>query len=194
LAFDLARGFQADHAAGVEVKAFPVDDVVLSGSLSAMAARTLDEGCAGESAAVARLAYALSFLQKDSPARAVVEKLMSDEARHAALAWATIRWAAGLGAAAKLHRPLTLRADGASTQSELHLTWAGRVPSGIALELSAVTDRVWVAPWAAAFATGADRPPKVAAPAGSIGDAVAKAAHLVTDALLTRHAKDGLIV
>jgi len=189
-AFQLASLFSDKHAA--EVGAFPVEAAELASSLDSFTIRTGEEGCRGEGHAVARLVYALDNLLPGSPARAVLQELLADEARHAALAWATVRWAVGRGA-----RPVLQNAPQQSEGSHhsyvtsealpLTLVWAGEVPQETASELAAVVDSAWVAAWAANLALNG----KVAAlptelpllPAGPVGDAVRTAARLVRSSL-----------
>lgn len=67
-----------------------------SAELERLAADTFAEGCAGES--IAALAAERSLRACVDPAvRASLEVIAADEARHAALAWATVRWAVKTG-------------------------------------------------------------------------------------------------
>jgi hypothetical protein len=67
-----------------------------SADLSRLAADTFAEGCAGES--IAALAAERALRSCIDPAvRDALEVIATDEARHAALAWATVRWAVNAG-------------------------------------------------------------------------------------------------
>lgn len=189
-AFRLAAFFSRKHIA--DVGGFPVEHVELAPSLDSFVDRTAEEGCRGESQAVARLIYAIGTLLPGSPVRTALHELLADETRHAALAWATVRWAVRRGARPPL--------QGASQQSEtiphryatnetlpLSLTWAGRVPHDIATELAGLVDSVWVPSWSTTFeqnerlvALPRELP---ALPAGLVGDAVVQAARLVRSSL-----------
>lgn len=62
-----------------------------AGDPVAIALVMLEEGCINESVAAAEAAVAA--LQRREPrARSVLERLAAGEARHAALAWRTLRW------------------------------------------------------------------------------------------------------
>jgi len=161
-AFGLAARFRGEPLAGVAVDGFPVAVVELAPSLDTLAVQAMEEGCFGESAAVARLAYALAHVVPASPSRDIVARLLEDEARHAALAWATVRWAAGSGAGVRWSRGRRHGAGMGGRQerqvSDLAtmpppplLAWGGRVPARIAAEITDLVNDVWVAPWAAAL-------------------------------------------
>ncbi len=62
-----------------------------AGDPAAIAVAVLVEGCVGEGAAAAEAAMAAEACE-DPEARAVLATLARDEARHAALAWSTLRW------------------------------------------------------------------------------------------------------
>lgn len=184
LAFGLAVHLRGDADAGVQVKPFPITNVEVSPSLHVMVSRTLDEGCIGESSAVARLAYTLEFLSQDSPARAPVEQLLKEEARHAALAWATVQWASGKSVVAKLDASEeSISNDPQAAAADLKLSWGGRVPPHIAHRLTDITRKVWVKQWVSAFANGASATPRITPPLGPLGNAVMRASQLVSDAL-----------
>eukprot|EP00747_Dinoflagellata_sp_TGD_P161907 gnl/TRDRNA2_/TRDRNA2_178915_c0_seq1.p1 gnl/TRDRNA2_/TRDRNA2_178915_c0~~gnl/TRDRNA2_/TRDRNA2_178915_c0_seq1.p1 ORF type:complete len:621 (-),score=101.13 gnl/TRDRNA2_/TRDRNA2_178915_c0_seq1:94-1956(-) len=187
MAFGLAAHFSTDKAATVAIERFPIAIVELSLSLDEFTARTLEEGCIGESAAVARLAYAVEAVHERSPARAVLKELLADEARHAALAWQTVQWAARRGAAVAYadgnessHSPM-----GSAPPTLPSLLWAGRVPSTTAAEISAVVNRMWVGPWAQAVVRGDDllAPLEISRELGAFADAVGKAMRMVSEHL-----------
>lgn len=67
-----------------------------SADLSRLAADTFAEGCAGESIAALCAERALRSCS-DPAVREALEVIAADEARHAALAWATVRWAVKVG-------------------------------------------------------------------------------------------------
>lgn len=185
LAFDLATRIRGETSMCVQVHPFPVASVELSHSFSEFVARTLKEGCIGESAAIVRLAFALPLLQRGSPARPVLEQLLMDEARHAALAWATVLWAADVGTVpVRDYHPTELRVPfGTTAPLDLQLTWAGRLPQDTADELTTFTEQIWVGPWFAAVANGVASLPPLATPPGEVGQAIAKAVELVREAL-----------
>jgi len=187
LAFGLAAQFGSGEAASsVEVDGFPVDSVKLSASLSELASLTVAEGCFGEGAATASLEFALAVVEADSPTRALIEMLVSDEARHSALAWSTARWAVGRGADLGQRRaPRSALLPRADDTPDAMLTWAGRVPPGISAEISALTERAWVGPWLEGLRHGRTELPPVEAPPGPIGDAVSRAAGRVRALLET---------
>lgn len=181
LAFGLAARLGAGKAATVEVGSFPVEAVELSASLSKLAGLAVDEGCFGEGAATARLEFALAALAPDSPARALVETLLDDEARHSALAWRTVRWAVTQGADLGPRRaPGAPAAPPARTDHTPNamLTWAGRVPPAVAAELAALAEQSWVGPWVESLRRGSELP-AVEVPPGSVGDAVSRSASRV---------------
>ena len=86
LALGLARHFGADVQIGaLDTQGAPLQDLV--DVLLAVAA----EGCLGETLAAVERAIALE--QTEDPAvRAVLEPIVADESRHAALAWNTLAW------------------------------------------------------------------------------------------------------
>lgn len=212
-AFKLAAYFQeagADatqvvESQGVQVGPFPSgDSVQLAAHLDAFAARTLEEGCRGESAAVARLARTLEAVVEESPARAPLQELFEDEARHAALAWSTLRWAASRGArwaaveAGQQPRPVTRRPEAAGSSEvrseeaqDPSLTWGGRLPNLEAEEIGKVVDQAWVAPWVAALAARLPLPEVVVpteATSQAVAAAVQRAARLVREEAAALHA------
>jgi len=184
-AFKLASHFNAAKVDnGVEVMSFPSgESVSLAPSLEVLVSRTLEEGCQGESAAVARLARTLAVIMPASPAAQPIRDLFKDESRHAALAWNTVAWAASTGANVSSAASDIMAAIGERQQAEgardldaetLSLTWAGRVPSKDAKKIRELVDRHWVAPWI--FAIARKEPlPVVIVPAGEVADALASA-------------------
>ncbi|MEZ4234762.1 MAG: ferritin-like domain-containing protein [Myxococcota bacterium] len=65
-------------------------------SLVRLAVETFQEGCLGETLAVA-LAVAQLHGATDPAVRRVLERIVADEAEHAALAWDIVRWAVDVG-------------------------------------------------------------------------------------------------
>jgi len=192
LSFDMAshlRGISQTGSKianeGVQIGDFPVSDVRLSASLSAMATRTFEEGCMGESSASARLVFAISSLQGHSPSGAVMRELLGDEARHAALAWATIKWAVLNGATltmppSRVNQDKILNSAASETASASpFLTWAGRIPESATARLHALVNDAWVVPWIQALLTGSEVLAVKSMPKDKFGDAVAEASRLV---------------
>ncbi len=93
-AFELASAY-----AGEQISAGPLSlpaHVSLAGSLAELAATTLADGCGAETCSV--WLYTRLARQVDDPlVRAVMEGIVRDEARHAALAWEVVRWAISEG-------------------------------------------------------------------------------------------------
>lgn len=172
----------------MSVSQFPIDTVELSPTLGAMASRTLLEGCAGESAAVARLAYAIHQVSGSSPARPVLEELLVDEASHAALAWNTVSWAVGKGArddiAFRKRFSSSPRRQQPALMPAAALTWGGRIPEDVAAELMALVEERWVQPWLSAIVEGRRVLPNVVTTsASSLDAALAEAVKLVRSRL-----------
>lgn len=188
LAVQFGAGLEVQHAQQVSVGDFPLNtaNIELSESLEALVKRTLKEGCSGESAAVTRLALARRIVSEGSPARPVIEELLADEARHAALAWATVRWAVRKGA--QLPREET---DAPTPSTALSLSWpisfvwGGRVPQETATEIARMVQRQWVGPWTASLTKG-HMLPEVSEASGPLDGAMAEAMNLVR-AQLERH-------
>ena len=146
LAFQLAAHFRGQLKSRpsdtIRVGSFPLTSVNLSKNLSVLASRTLVEGCIGESTAAVELAFAVALVSKDAPSRSILLELLADEARHAALAWATLHWAFQLGADVGSLVVMATHdhvSEAASMQMHDHmfpeigmapgsLTWGGRVP------------------------------------------------------------------
>jgi hypothetical protein len=83
----------------VEPARFPFDDrVEVTSDLAVLAARAAREGCVGETIAAVHAAEQLSRAT-DPAVRAALAIIAEDEARHAELAWRTVRWAIGEGGA-----------------------------------------------------------------------------------------------
>lgn len=105
LSFSVAALFNGTAHFTPDKFTIPDATVQVAKDLPSMVARTLAEGCVGETLAAVRAFYAASTLenlgeqarQKEEPfASAVLSALSSiavDEARHAALAWNTVEWA-----------------------------------------------------------------------------------------------------
>lgn len=167
-AFALASQFRLtsqaeDDGKVLEVGPFPIDEVELSPSLEELAAKTFQEGVLGESLAVAHAAVALREAPEASPARALLGRIVREEARHAALAWATVRWAFTQGAAPNLRLPAAQAPKGAP-DPESSLTWAGKISAEKEARVGAVALAEWVAPWAAHLQQrGAAWPPEAIA-------------------------------
>lgn len=90
LAFALASTY-----AGAPIGPGPLDvDRALDevGSLAQLAEATLIEGCIGETLAAIEAEWAAEAATEPA-ARAALQIISADEARHAELAWATVRWA-----------------------------------------------------------------------------------------------------
>jgi len=185
-AFSLAAHFREEqNAGGVQVDSFPAGDTVhLSSSLSCMANRALEEGCLGESAAVARMVYALAKLHMSSPAEPMLSQLLPDEIRHATLAWATVRWAVRQGAnltqvATPAPPPV---GEDVKEDERLLLKWAGRVSASDATGIGSIVARAWVRPWVTALkASGGSSLvlPEVELSTHPLGEYVVEAAQLV---------------
>ncbi|HLT40460.1 MAG TPA: hypothetical protein VK034_29475, partial [Enhygromyxa sp.] len=58
---------------------------------AAIAAALIDEGCVGEGVAATTVELAARACE-DAEIRAALERIAADERRHAALAWASLRW------------------------------------------------------------------------------------------------------
>jgi hypothetical protein len=86
LALDLARAFGADVDLGPLPTGFPARTALVDVLLG-----VAREGCLGETASVMEAAVALEQTE-DPRVRAVLATIVADEARHAALAWETLRW------------------------------------------------------------------------------------------------------
>ncbi len=105
LSFSLASLFNGTTHFTPDKFIIPDAKVEIARDLSAMVARTLAEGCIGETLAAVRAFYGASSLENlDHQARQAEEPFASavlsalsaiavDEARHAALAWDTVKWA-----------------------------------------------------------------------------------------------------
>lgn len=189
-AFDLAARFNLEAKGDaqtaqlkVEVGEFPESQLQLTSNLSMLASRTFEEGCIGKSSATSRLAYAIASLQEGSPAKSVMQQLLRDEARHAALAWATVLWARQRGAIFQaLPREESLGslelAEQDISKSPL-LKWAGRIPESSEAHINALVNEVWVKPWWASVSQDSEVSQHLEVPDDGFGKAVAEAAHLV---------------
>jgi hypothetical protein len=94
LAFALASGYAGEELAP---GAFPFGEGVrLAPDLPALAAAVAREGCVGETVVACLAADALSRAT-DPAVRATMAVIARDEARHAELAWRTLRWAVERG-------------------------------------------------------------------------------------------------
>jgi hypothetical protein len=181
--FGLAARF-GEKADGVHVGYFPIERVDLTPTLTAMTNRTFEEGCNGESAAVVRIAYTLRFVHEASPVRAVLQQLLAEEARHAALAWSTVRWALGQGA--ELSPPLPAQPSQLARKTQGNhvfssaLTWGGRLAPDIVSEIDELVADVWIKPWQQMLlqSPAADLP-DVPVAAGILGEALVEAVGLV---------------
>ncbi len=93
-AFELASAY-----AGEQLSAGPLPlptQVTLASSLAELARTTLRDGCGAETCSV--WLYARLAKQVDDPTvRAVMDGIVRDETRHAALAWEVVRWALSQG-------------------------------------------------------------------------------------------------
>lgn len=117
LAFGLASAYQ-----GAPVGPGPLD---LSGAAPALDARSalfalVDEACVGETLGAAEAAEAARRCT-DPAVAAVLQRIARDEARHAALAWRTLRWLLSV------HPEL---APAAATRLDAAVTRLTRVPTG----------------------------------------------------------------
>ncbi len=96
LCFALAAGY-AGEALGPGP--FPVGaEVRVAGSLAALVASAVKEGCVGETVAAVMAAEQLARA-KDPAVRAALARIAVDEARHAELAWRAVAWAVREGGA-----------------------------------------------------------------------------------------------
>lgn len=177
LAFGLAGG---PARSTVEVEAFPVATVELSPSIRVLASRVFEEGCVGESVAVAGLAYALKAVHPGSPAFGTIAQLLEDEAQHA------VQWATKNGAAMPSVDALpTLVSDPRDKFSEPPplLSWAGLTPKGTMNDIEVVARCVWITPWSLSILHGDADMPEVSPPRGPIGEAIADAVLRIQEAL-----------
>jgi hypothetical protein len=73
---------------------FPIPDgtVHVATTMEEMASSVAVEGCVGETLSVVRAAAQIS-MARDPSVRKVLRTIATDEARHAGLAWKTVRWA-----------------------------------------------------------------------------------------------------
>jgi hypothetical protein len=92
LAFGLASQF-GGQAVGPGPLA--LGDLRVGADLVALAVATAREGCVAETLSALQVAIARDH--HDGPEREVLTTLADDEARHAALAWRTLRWALDVG-------------------------------------------------------------------------------------------------
>jgi hypothetical protein len=183
VSFGLAARF-GQNVDGVQVGSFPIERVDLTPTLTAMTNRTFEEGCNGESAAVVRIAYTLRFVHEASPVRAVLQQLLAEEARHAALAWSTVRWALGQGA--ELSPPLPAQPSQLARKTQGNhvfssaLTWGGRLAPDVMSEIDELVADVWIKLWQQALIQSPTAAlPDVPVPAGILGEALAEAMTLV---------------
>jgi hypothetical protein len=93
LCFGLARRYGATHDGPGRL---PLHDVRVDGTLVAIAELAAEEGCVGETLGAA-LATAQLVVAEDPEVVRVLERVATDEQRHAALAWRFIRWAVLVG-------------------------------------------------------------------------------------------------
>ncbi len=91
--FSLARRYGADATGPAELR---VDDAMAPLSLAELAALTAEEGCVGETLG-ALLAEEQAARATDPVAKAILERIARDEARHAELAWRFVAWAVARG-------------------------------------------------------------------------------------------------
>lgn len=97
VSFALAEAYAG---APVAAGAFPLPaSVPIETDLARLAASTFREGCVGETV-VALLSARAAADAKDPAARALLQLVARDEARHAELAWRTLDWALRAGGAA----------------------------------------------------------------------------------------------
>ncbi|MES2645117.1 MAG: ferritin-like domain-containing protein [Myxococcota bacterium] len=93
LAFGLASAYAGDTLGPGPL---PLGDLVLHADLVAFAEATAREGCVAETLSALQMAEARDRAT-DPEVRAVLTGIARDEARHAALAWKTVRWAIDAG-------------------------------------------------------------------------------------------------
>jgi hypothetical protein len=93
--FALARRYDG-RATGPGTLA--LEGALTGASLAELAALTVHEGCVGETLGVF-LATAQRDAARDIATRGFLERLVSDEQRHAELAWSFVRWALSVGGA-----------------------------------------------------------------------------------------------
>jgi hypothetical protein len=93
LAFGLASAYAGDTLGPGPL---PLGDLVLHADLVAFAEATAREGCVAETLSALQMAEARDRAT-DPEVRAVLAGIARDEARHAALAWRTVRWAIDAG-------------------------------------------------------------------------------------------------
>jgi len=115
-------------------------------------------------------------------------ELLQDEVRHAALAWATVRWALQSEIVTTDESFLSQRApppqeDKAAQEEDsapLSLVWGGRVPAEDSQAIGRTVARHWVQPWIKASVENVRQPlPEVLPGGGAYCAAVAKAAEMV---------------
>jgi hypothetical protein len=88
----------ASHFAGAPIGPgeLSLPSIEIAGTLAELAARVVEEGCVEETLSAAAAAAMLSRAT-DPAVRSVLEAIVRDENRHAALAWRTARWAVATG-------------------------------------------------------------------------------------------------
>lgn len=96
LAFGLASAYAGDT---IGPGPLPLAELTVCTDLAAFAAATAREGCVAETLSALQMAEARDRAT-DPAVRAVLDGIARDEARHAALAWRTVRWAIDVGGAA----------------------------------------------------------------------------------------------
>ena len=173
-AWGLAAHFAQKPPEALHVGYFPVETVALSKTIAEFAARTLLEGCIGESEAVARALYVHGSMDAASMAYGTVAMIARDETRHAALAWATLRWARLKGASVSAPARGSAHAEG-NAEEDAMLRSGGQVSAAEAAEVNKLALKVWVGRWVEAVVHG-EPLPDVAAMAGAMGSAVSNAA------------------
>ena len=155
LCFALAAGY-AGEALGPGP--FPLEaDVRVAGSLAALAASAVKEGCVGETVAAVMAAEQLARA-KDPAVRAALARIAVDEARHAELAWRAVAWAVRAGgaevraaAALAFAEALGGAAGGGGAEGAAALSDHGRLDAATAARVAASALDEVVAPAARAL-------------------------------------------
>jgi hypothetical protein len=159
--FALARR----HAGGeLGPGVLPLDGALAEQSVEAIVLGTIAEGCIGETVAAMEAAEALEHCE-DAATRPVLERIASDETRHAQLAWRFVAWALDTGSAelreqarAAFARALEGTAPAAPTHAasdfELRLLGQGLLSAGVRASLRARVLSEVIAPCAAALFRG----------------------------------------
>jgi hypothetical protein len=92
---ELAFGLASAHGDQVGPGPLPLGDLRIRADLVGLAVATAREGCVAETLSALQMAVARD--QAEGAERVALVEIAADEARHAALAWRTVRWALSVG-------------------------------------------------------------------------------------------------